>query len=389
MQPYLPILPIIAKYPFVKATGKFLEKEYGSPSSIFESERDIERKAIEAAVSSIRSVVDKEVNSEKPFKIEQSWPILCSSCEKDCVDCEHLKNLNFRCEMCCKCFENCYQKSSEYIELKAKAKSSAVYYLCCRAILWHLSPWIRRKFAVQEARAYRQNFEFELKEGRYDVLSFLAADLGILARFGRDSCIHVSSYLKGIVKIRDEKWRLVNRKIKGGWVEITERELIRLMEEILREKLEQPAKISLPSDLLKKVESIESSAERVEVSLPIRLDCIPPCMKKILSDLQKGINIPHTARFAVTAFLLNIGMNVNSIVELFSSAPDFDEEKTRYQVEHIAGYRGKGSEYVCPSCETMRTYHNCYGDCGVSSPITYYIKKVKGVKKDEHQNRGD
>ncbi len=69
----------------------------------------------------------------------------------------------------------------------------------------------------------------------------------------------------------------------------------------------------------------------------VDLDCLPPCMKEILSELQRGMNIPHTARFAITSFLLNIGMTADEIIALFKSAPDFDEEKTRYQVEHIAG----------------------------------------------------
>ena len=383
MQAYLPVLPVIARYPFVRATGKFLEREYGSLSAIFESEREIEKGAVESALNSIGRIAEgKKGKIARPFRIDKSWPMLCFSCERDCVECENLKRLDFRCEMCCKCFENCRQKSAEYLELRMKAKASAVYYLTCRAVLQHVSPWIRRKFAVQEARAYRKNMEHDLEEGRQDVLSFVAADLGILAEFGKNSRVHVTSYLRGAVRIKDEKWRLVNRRVERGWVEVTEREIVRLMEEVLREKLEQPANIQLPENLLKAVKSIsEREVERVDISLPVRLDCIPPCMKKILSDLQKGVNIPHTARFAITSFLLNIGMSVDSIVELFSSAPDFDEEKTRYQVEHIAGQRGKGSEYICPSCETMRTYHNCCADCGVSSPLTYYARKRREVEK--------
>ncbi len=377
-QPFLPVLPVIARYPFVRATGKFLEREYGSLSKILESRRTVEREAMERAFETVRSVIEKEV-SDGEYEEWIGPDMLCFECEeKSCFDCYYLKKLDFSCEMCCRCFENCVKADPSYKDMVKKAKQSAVYYLAVKAILNSLSPWARRKFAVFEARKYRKKLEEDYREGRYNALNFIASDIGLKANF--EECkVHVSSYLKGAVKIRDDKWRLVNRRINGGWVELTGLEIIRLMEEVLREKLEEPVNVPLPSFLADRVRelNVRSDAERVDVNLPVRLDCIPPCMKKILSDLRKGVNIPHTARFAITAFLLNIGMDVDSIVELFSSAPDFDEEKTRYQVEHIAGMRGKGSEYICPSCETMRTYHNCCADCKVSSPLTYYARRVK------------
>ncbi len=411
MQPYLPVLPVIARYPFIRATGKFLEREYGTFSEIFSSRRSVEREGIKLAVERLKAIAerrkagrvgkagdtgekDESDKSDEEAVVPgiESHSLLCSSCERDCVDCEFLRKLDFSCDACCLCFENCYRHSTEYFDLKAKAKVSAVYYLTVRAMLSHLSPWFRRKFAVNEARIYRERMLEDLEDSRYDVLQFLASDLGVKAEFGENCRIRISSYLRGAVRIRDEKWRLLNRELERGWVLVSSRELIRLLEEFLREKLEEPLPVELPEYILEEVRKIQvkSEVERIDVSLPVRLECIPPCMKKILSDLQKGVNVPHTARFAITAFLLNIGMDVDSIVELFSSAPDFDEEKTRYQVEHIAGQRGKGSEYICPSCETMKTYHNCYADCKVLSPLTYYYRKVRklGLRSKKEKGNG-
>jgi DNA primase large subunit len=106
------------------------------------------------------------------------------------------------------------------------------------------------------------------------------------------------------------------------------------------------------------------------------ISCFPPCMLKILEDLKSGVNVPHTARFAITSFLLNVGFDVEEIIAMFSSAPDFNEEMTRYQVEHIAG--SKGTEYDCPACDTMRTYHNCVKDCKTYHPISFYEKCMRG-----------
>jgi DNA primase large subunit len=72
-------------------------------------------------------------------------------------------------------------------------------------------------------------------------------------------------------------------------------------------------------------------------------------------------------------------------MELYRMAPDFREDLTRYQVEHITG--GSGTEYTSPSCKTMTTYGNCYGKdkfCEyVSHPLTYYRRTAsrQNVKK--------
>jgi DNA primase large subunit len=190
--------------------------------------------------------------------------------------------------------------------------------------------------------------------------------------------VHISSYLKAPSRIKSEKWRLINKKLEKGFVEIEQDDFIRLIEEFLRERLVEKIQID---DEIKKL--IEPSLKVIEPVVfeekkkagQLKFDktdtsCFPPCMKKILEDLKSGVNIPHTARFAVTSFLLNAGLDVEEVITLFRSAPDFNEERTRYQVEHIAG--AKGTEYDCPACDTMRTYHNCVKNCDTYHPLSLY-----------------
>ena len=65
-------------------------------------------------------------------------------------------------------------------------------------------------------------------------------------------------------------------------------------------------------------------------------------------------------------------------MDLYRMAPDFREDMTRYQVEHITG--GSGTEYTAPSCKTMMTYGNCSGKnpmCEwVTHPLSYYRKAL-------------
>lgn len=110
----------------------------------------------------------------------------------------------------------------------------------------------------------------------------------------------------------------------------------------------------------------------------------PPCMKTIINALIQSASLPHMGRFAITAFLHNIGMDNTKIIELYGHVPHFDLSKTMYQVEHISGRGGLGTEYISPLCSTMKTYALCVHPdalCNkITHPLTYYKQKKKMVK---------
>jgi DNA primase large subunit len=87
-------------------------------------------------------------------------------------------------------------------------------------------------------------------------------------------------------------------------------------------------------------------------------------------------------------------MDVSGIAALYARSPDFDPEKTMYQVEHITGRGGSGTEYTTPACAAMRTTGLCvHRDplCEkIGHPLSYYkVKKRdrmgKGPKKGEEK----
>ncbi|RLI75750.1 hypothetical protein DRO97_02475 [Archaeoglobales archaeon] len=383
MQPYLPLLPFLIKYPFLKASGAFISKEYDL-EKIINSEREFEREAKEEGKCIVLSVFDK-CKSEFD-EIKESF--ICLTCdEKPCkVYCKN-KAINEKfdwnkCDLCLECFKNCSQRKSRYEENKNKAKKSIIAFLFSRILVSNLDEWVRRRYAIREARRYRDLMKDESDE----FLLFLAKDLGIKAFINNDYFVHVTSYIKASSKIRAEEWRLVNRMLKKGYVVLDKDKFVRVLEEFLKERLLE--KFEIDKDIkesikpyIKEIESVvtkeRTKFERIEFD-KVDFNCFPPCMKKILADLRKSMNIPHTARFAITSFLLNIGLDVGQIINLFKSAPDFDEEKTRYQVEHIAG--SKGTEYECPACDTMKTYQNCNEDesCKkINHPISYYRRYMR------------
>ncbi len=112
-------------------------------------------------------------------------------------------------------------------------------------------------------------------------------------------------------------------------------------------------------------------------TLPERNECYPPCIIHVLSKAKSGINLTHAERFTLATFLLNIGTPREKVITVFANQPDFDFEKTQYQVEHLSGLRGKGTFYSCPACATLKAWGLCRAECPTNHPVKYYLQCIK------------
>jgi DNA primase large subunit len=208
----------------------------------------------------------------------------------------------------------------------------------------------------------------------------------------------VIEYVELVPQLREDRWRLVNREISKGMVKLSEDELEELIRERIRHVLNRQLPLPVPGQICETlsplVTDITSSYQATIMRDfgEVEEGAFPPCLQALVSAITAGTNLPHAGRFALTAFLHNIGMNPVQIVEIFARAPDFDPEKTRYQVEHISG-RG-GTEYTAPSCATLRTTGFCVkkdSTCErVNHPLSYYrIKKrrEKGREKEKEKEK--
>lgn len=254
-------------------------------------------------------------------------------------------------------------------------------------------PYAVRRYALAESKRCYAFLQAETEE----LVAVVAARLGMRLKGTR---LHVVDYLRHAVTLRDVDWKLVNQPLSAGWVHLDKRRLARLAEEALRRRIERELPIEPSADVRKALGAearelatlVETRARRLEAREigAVDLTCLPPCMRNILAQLQAGVNAPHTARFAVTAFLHTIGMDSEAIMKLFATAPDFKESLTRYQVEHITG-KSSGTHYTPPSCGTMQTYGICPLEerdwrClapRMHHPLTYYrwAAKDKGAVK--------
>jgi DNA primase large subunit len=213
--------------------------------------------------------------------------------------------------------------------------------------------------------------------------------------------IPVMEYVELVPQLRDDRWRLVNRAVSEGMVQVGEDELEELVRERIRHVLQRQLPLPVPSQaceaLAPLLADISASFQATVMRDfgDVEEGAFPPCLQALLGAITAGTNLPHAGRFAIVAFLHNIGMKPVQVMEVFARAPDFDPEKTRYQVEHISG-RG-GTEYTAPSCATLRTTGFCVNrdsTCErVNHPLSYYrLKKkrerAKGREK-EGENGGD
>jgi len=252
-----------------------------------------------------------------------------------------------------------------------------------------------RRYALAEAKA-AYNL---LKNENTDFLLKFGEDFGISTYF-RDSrfCLHFTAYIHFSSALKDPAWKLTNRQFRDGEVKITKEEFVRLLEEAVRERIEQSFPIpEIPSEVssfcapyvaeIKDQFEIQKKKFGATDFGAVEPELFPPCISHALANVQGGINLAHSMRFAMTSFLLNVGMSVDEILNLFNISPDFNAELTLYQIEHIAG--ATGNVYKPPACDTMRTYGNCIGKdrlCEkINHPLGYYERKIYLKSKEEEK----
>jgi DNA primase large subunit len=255
--------------------------------------------------------------------------------------------------------------------------------------------YFKKRYALGEAYHV---YKYLLNEPTSFLLT-VAQELNVTAQYSLDKNmikIFFKDYLQN-APTRYKEWKIVNRGIRGGFLTISHKDLARILLESLRERIneellarecDQSVYNTFSSDIQRFQNMLVMQKKKFETAPvgKVSIEKLPPCMKDILSAIQSGENVPHMGRFSLVAFLSSLKLNSNEILKLFSSAPDYQEDKTRYQVEHITG-ASSSTEYKCPGCEKMRTYGICPVDkmddvCKkVRHPLSYYSDKWKQEKQ--------
>ncbi len=212
-----------------------------------------------------------------------------------------------------------------------------------------------------------------------------------------------SKYLKNTSRGRlfqNTKWKLVNRSLENGWVRLNPSEMARLLQEEVRSHIEESAKQEIlqpPLELQKDIDELKaeyqnrkSQFEEIHIEVKAKESEYPPCISSLIERASNGQHLSHVERFTLVTYLLHQGVDIDSIVNLFSKVTDFKEDLTRYQIENLAGKRGSIIKpYVTYNCSTLQTHNVCPlpNDpiCNsIKNPLTYHLlKKNKAPRKKE------
>jgi DNA primase large subunit len=196
--------------------------------------------------------------------------------------------------------------------------------------------------------------------------------------------VRVTDYLTRALNFHEEEWKLINRLVHNGYVYLDADETVRLIRSELTSLIYSRIKTMTLSNL---PDSIKAKVDDLRIKLQPRYEYrryqptdYPPCIKNSLEVMNRGENLPHSARLMLATYMLAIGKSVDDIVILFHNAPDYNENITKYQVEHLAGNRGSHTKYSVPSCEKLRNENLCFAteECnGITNPVQFRSKLVQ------------
>ena len=244
-----------------------------------------------------------------------------------------------------------------------------------------------KRFALAEARRAEKYLEKDLSnisdESKKELAIRVIDDLFSVQveKIEDYFVISVSDYLKHSINFHEREWKLINRHVENGQVFLTPHETVRLIRKELGTYINSkiinaktPTMIPGFEDSVNKLAMLSKKFATYTVTTGE----YPPCVKHAIDVLEKGENLPHSGRFMLATFLLSKGQSVEQIAPLFKNAPDYNERVTLYQLNHLAGTSGSGTQYSCPSCEKLKTQSLCFAtsECdNIINPLQFGKKR--------------
>jgi DNA primase large subunit len=228
-----------------------------------------------------------------------------------------------------------------------------------------------KRFALAEARRAEKYLEKDLAnitdESKKELAIRIIDDLFSIQIKKQDDffIIPISNYLKHSINFHEREWKLINRRVGNGFVFLTPHEIIHAKAPSMISGFEEP------------VNQLISLSKKF-VTYTVTTGEYPPCIKHAIEILEKGENLPHSGRFMLATFLLSRNQSVEQIAPLFKNAPDYNERVTLYQLNHLAGTSGSGTQYSCPSCEKLKTQNLCFAipECNnILNPLQFGKKR--------------
>lgn len=122
-----------------------------------------------------------------------------------------------------------------------------------------------------------------------------------------------------------------------------------------------------------------------------KIDCFPPCIRELISILKSKGHLSHAENWQLGTFLKRVGMSIDQQLRFWyensvdNIGTDFEEfsRKIGYQIKHIYGETGGGTDYDPPKCKTCIEGYYCYFAHRNLKMLTEDIKERFSQKADE------
>jgi DNA primase large subunit len=258
---------------------------------------------------------------------------------------------------------------------------------------------IKKRYALAEAKQASSDLVGEQKEKIFKVAQDFDWKIKVTPKETYDSplefTISFADYLRNSAHLHDKKWKLTNSILSHGSVYLNQRDVVRLLEEEIRRRVEKrldvklqncPPELRLIAERVKKLASeVIGEKETEELPKVVVQTAYPPCINALFETAKANHHLSHIERFTLTSFLVNIGMSSDKVNELFKTFSDYNERLTLYQIEHIAGERGSATRYTPPQCSLLQTHGVCKNRddlCHqIYHPLAYYKRKQSAQTK--------
>lgn len=226
-----------------------------------------------------------------------------------------------------------------------------------------------KRFVLYESMVVEQSLYSDFDDETIrNILLAKFSSLNVVEKEGDEYKIRISDYLFMMNQFNEPEWRLVNQKVDSGFVYVKKSKFVRLMRIGIMKYLDNMISslpITLPSIFNEYVTTAGSMLKDFE-NVPMS-KTYPPCMAKILDQINKGENPNNISRVILGTYLLNRGMNVEQIVNIFTSTPDHDDRKTKYHITKLKGYKSYG-------CSKIESFGLCFRSeqCGnIKNPMHF------------------
>ena len=231
-------------------------------------------------------------------------------------------------------------------------------------------------------------------------------------RIGEDGNweVPVTDFIEICPKISGDYWRLPNRPMRDGWVNLSpasgensQQRLSRLLKErirmqlteeciVRREKMDDAFTGRMAEEIGRILGLLQHQAS-TEVSFTSAEEGDwPPCMQEITTQLAQSVNINHVGRVFLASMSRVIGLTVDEAQSFFVNAPDYSADTTRYQLNHV--YEHEYTPAGCPKLQINACCPVTRGDvksdlCNkdwMDHPLKYLRVRQRAKHREEQAN---